>query len=84
MRSQHSRCVLLNSWKEIASYLARAVRTVQRWEHDEKLPVHRIGRGARAPVFAFGEELEKWLKKQPCKSELPKHNQRTSLHGRPR
>lgn len=31
----------LDSWKEIASYLKRDVRTVQRWERREGLPVHR-------------------------------------------
>jgi hypothetical protein len=31
----------LESWKEIASYLRRTVRTVQRWEAAEGLPVHR-------------------------------------------
>ncbi|PYT73396.1 MAG: hypothetical protein DMG42_12615 [Acidobacteria bacterium] len=32
---------LLDSWKEIAAYLDREVRTVQRWEKKEGLPVHR-------------------------------------------
>lgn len=32
---------LLDSWKEIATYLDKAVRTVQRWEKQEGLPVHR-------------------------------------------
>ncbi|MCU1257033.1 MAG: repeat-containing protein, partial [Candidatus Angelobacter sp.] len=31
----------LDSWKEIASYLRRDVRTVQRWEKKEGLPVYR-------------------------------------------
>ena len=31
----------LDSWKEIASYLERTVRTVQRWEKKDGLPVHR-------------------------------------------
>jgi len=30
---------VLNSWKEIAEYLDRAIRTVQRWERDLKLNV---------------------------------------------
>jgi hypothetical protein len=30
----------LNSWKEVAAYLRRDVRTVQRWEF-EGLPVYR-------------------------------------------
>lgn len=31
----------LDSLKEIATYLKRTVRTVQRWEKREGLPVHR-------------------------------------------
>jgi hypothetical protein len=51
----------LNSWKEIASFLERGVRTVQRWEHELHLPVHRIGKGKRSPVYAKVEELKFWL-----------------------
>ena len=32
----------LDSWKEIASFLRRGIRTVQRWEREEGLPVHRL------------------------------------------
>jgi hypothetical protein len=52
---------MLNSWKEIASYLDRGVRTVQRWERQLQLPVHRIGRGKRSPVCALVPELKFWL-----------------------
>jgi len=51
----------LNSWKEIAAYFDRGVRTVQRWERDLQLPVHRIGKGKRSPVFAVVAELKFWL-----------------------
>jgi len=51
----------LNSWKEIAQYLDRGVRTIQRWEHGLGLPVHRIGKGRRSPVFATASELNLWL-----------------------
>lgn len=51
----------LNSWKEIAQYLDRGVRTIQRWEHGLGLPVHRIGKGKRSPVFATAAELNFWL-----------------------
>jgi hypothetical protein len=54
----------LNSWKEIASYLGRGVRTVQRWESELQLPVHRMGRSERSPVFAFPRELDIWLRRQ--------------------
>jgi len=53
--------VMLNSWKEIASYLDRGVRTVQRWERELGLPVHRIGKGKRSPVYAITTELKLWL-----------------------
>ena len=52
---------VLNSWKEIAVYLHRGIRTVQRWERDLDLPVHRIGKGKRSPVFAKTSELNFWL-----------------------
>ena len=53
--------VTLNSWKEIAEYLNRGVRTVQRWEHELGLPVHRIGAGKRSPVFTTTSELNFWM-----------------------
>jgi hypothetical protein len=52
---------ILNSWKEIAAFLDRGVRTVQRWERELQLPVHRIGKGNRAPVFANVAELRFWM-----------------------
>lgn len=54
--------VMLNSWKEIASYLDRGVRTVQRWERTLGLPVHRIGKGRRSPVYAITTELKLWIR----------------------
>ncbi len=52
---------VLNSWKEIASYMNRGVRTVQRWEHELRLPVHRIGKSRRSPVYALVPEIKFWL-----------------------
>jgi hypothetical protein len=68
--SRGERPTVLNSWKEIANYLARAVRTAQRWERNSKLPVHRIGNGPKAPVFAFGEELDTWLEQQSMRDPV--------------
>jgi Tol biopolymer transport system component len=50
----------LNSWKEIATYLGRGVRTVQRWEREEGLPVHRLIHEKRGNVYARREELAAW------------------------
>lgn len=53
---------LLTSWKEIAAYLGRDVRTCLRWEKKSGLPVHRLDpTSEKARVFAFRDELAAWL-----------------------
>jgi tetratricopeptide (TPR) repeat protein len=54
----------LNSWKEIAAYLGRDARTVQRWEKNEGLPVHRYWHEAQASVYAIPAELDEWLSRR--------------------
>ena len=53
---------ILNSWKEIAGHLGRGIRTVQRWERDLGLPVHRPDRKRRSAVLAPSGDLESWLR----------------------
>ena len=50
----------LESWKEIAVYLKRDVRTVQRWEKRESLPVYRHVHEKLGTVYAYKPELEAW------------------------
>jgi len=50
----------LDSWKEIAAHLKRDVRTVQRWEKNERLPVHRKHHEKLGSVYAFKSELDAW------------------------
>jgi len=50
----------LDSWKEIAVFFRREVRTVQMWEKKEGLPVRRQQHGKLGSVFAFRRELEQW------------------------
>jgi len=50
----------LDSWKEIASYLRREVRTVQRWEKSANLPVHRLQIEKQSVVYAYKSELDAW------------------------
>lgn len=52
----------LDSWKEIAAYLRREVRTVQRWEKEEGLPVHRRLRKKLGAVHAYKAEIDAWLR----------------------
>jgi hypothetical protein len=54
---------LLNSWKEIAAYLKRGVRTLQRWERELDLPVRRSNQRRHSTVMAFKSELDQWLSK---------------------
>ena len=50
----------LQSWKEIAAYLDRDVRTAIRWENEEALPVRRHRTGGRGSVYAYPAELDAW------------------------
>ena len=54
----------LESWGEIASHLRREIRTVQRWERNLGLPVHRLRVGKQASVFAYASELDRWFKER--------------------
>ena len=51
----------LDSWKEIAVYLDRDVRTVYRWEKQQDLPVHRHLHDKRGTVYAYRSEIDTWL-----------------------
>src|SRR5262249_9001143 len=61
----------LDSWKEIAAYLGREVRTVQRWEKQEALPVHRHHHYKLGSVYAYRSELEAWIKEREPKNSAP-------------
>src|SRR5215469_7155298 len=50
----------LHSWKEIAAYLKREVRTLHHWEAEEGLPIHRHLHKKRGSVYAYRSELEAW------------------------
>jgi Tol biopolymer transport system component len=59
----------LDSWKEIAVYLNRGVRTVIRWEAEDGLPVHRHVHGSRGSVHAFKSELDAWMQRRTVKPQ---------------
>ena len=59
---------MLNSWKEIASYLGRGVRTVQRYEFEYQLPVRRVQGKAHGSVLALAKDLDDWVQKTPLHS----------------
>lgn len=74
----------LESWKRIAQYLNRDVRTVQRWETAEGLPVHRLQHHKQGSVFAFVDELDDWLEARASHvggSRTPPASRRTAIAG---
>jgi hypothetical protein len=58
---QPSRRRVLASWKDIATYVGRGVRTVQRWESALDLPVRRSGALRKSAVVAFTDEIDSWF-----------------------
>jgi len=71
---------LLNSWKEIAAYLGRGVRTVQRWE-SLGLPVLRLGEGTRAPVVAHAYEIDLWIRSARIHGHVPRSEENLRFRG---
>src|SRR5438309_4898046 len=72
----------LDSWKEIASFLRRDVRTVQRWEKKEALPVHRHQHEKLGSVYAYRKELNEWFTTRLHSggaSEPPRHSDKIKL-----
>ena len=55
----------LCGWKEIANYLGKGVRTVQRYESELALPVRRPARKSTGSVVATKAELDGWVKASP-------------------
>ncbi len=68
---QQTRKDVLNGWKEIAAYLGRDPRTVERWEKQRSLPVRRLPGSGRATVYALVPELDVWLASSRLREEEP-------------
>src|SRR6266478_7776466 len=72
----------LDSWKEIAAYLHRDVKTVQRWEKREGMPVHRHQHDRMGSVYAFSSELDAWVQsRRLCLEEEEKERLAEGDHG---
>ncbi len=58
---------ILDGWKEIARYVGKSIRTVQRWEKKSDFPVYRVDE--EKSVFAYKEEVDKWLAERTEKKD---------------
>jgi hypothetical protein len=66
--AEYNSAVLLNGWKEIATYLRCGPRTVQRWEA-LGMPLMRVRPGKRGPVVTRTEDLDAWVSRQSLKNK---------------
>ena len=72
----------LDSWKAIANYLGKSVRTARRWESEEGLPVRRQMHRSQGSVYAYPAEIDAWRRRreQPGRSpELPGNRRGTDI-----
>ncbi len=67
---------ILDSWKEISAYLNRSVMTCHRWEEELGLPIHRLDGTPKARVFAYTDELDRWLAEKLRVAEAPRQERR--------
>ncbi len=54
---------ILNSWKEITTYLGKSEKTCRRLAKERGLPVHRLENSPKARVFAFKGKIDEWVEK---------------------
>lgn len=62
---------LLSGWKDIANYLGKGIRTVQRYEMELGLPVRRPAGKVRGSVLATRSELDAWIAASPMRDVAP-------------
>jgi len=60
----------LSGWKDIANYLGKGVRTVQRYERQFGLPVRRPAGKPWGSVVATKAELDGWVQASPIREVL--------------
>lgn len=53
----------LESWKQVADFLNRDVRTVMRWAETKGMPIHRVPGGKKPRIYAYRSEIQRWLNK---------------------
>lgn len=78
---------ILTGWKEIAGYLERTPRTVQRWAREARMPVRHMLERRRSPVIAIKHEIDEWVqsrnlatvKHSPVVVASPRSDLRASL-----
>ncbi|HYK36543.1 hypothetical protein [Alloacidobacterium sp.] len=80
--AQRNEPAVLSCWKDIANYLGKGVRTVQRWEREFDLPVRRPdGIHHKSAVIANARDLDTWLNSRWSGRNGNHRNQRANIAG---
>jgi hypothetical protein len=58
---------VFSGWKDVANYLGKSVRTVQRYERELGLPIRRPVAKATIAVIATKAELDAWISASPLR-----------------
>jgi hypothetical protein len=74
---------VLSSWKDIAKYLGKGVRTVQRWERQLGLPVRRPnGASQKSAVVLYRGDVDAWVATRFSARTLEKNEAQTTRSSR--
>jgi hypothetical protein len=74
---------VLSSWKDIARYLGKGVRTVQRWERHLGLPVRRPnGALQKSAVVLYRGDVDAWLATRFSARALKKNEPQSTRSAR--
>ncbi len=65
--SRSSQLEILSGWKDIADYVGKGVRTVQRYERELGLPIRRPAGKMTASVVATKAEIDAWIAASPLR-----------------
>lgn len=71
---------VLTCWKDIANYMGKGVRTVQRWEQEFGLPVRRPLGSNKKAVLARPADLDAWVALR-CGSRIQQPAQQNGTSG---
>jgi prefoldin subunit 5 len=67
---------MLSGWKDIANYMGKGVRTVQRYERDLGLPVRRVSGNPSGAVVATKSDLDSWVRSSATAQESLNRSQK--------
>lgn len=71
-------------WKEVAGYLGKGIRTVQRWEKHAGLPVQRPNARDKGIIRVSRKELDRWLdRRQPVGANVANQRETERAQNRP-